>query len=233
MSDFNFKDKAGAVASKAKSLASAAAAKTKKLSRIAKLNMDISGRRETVKKAYYELGKLYYEAHQDNPEGLLVQVCQEIDLAKEDIASMEGEIAQLKESMKSHAADLASVVEATEAEADLEVEVIVEDDIPEGEETSVEIEIMAQEDPAEEFPVERIEVTIVEETPEEEAPAEEEVPRVKRPPTSMKRSQWKRLPPTWEMSDAKRQLPSKKRLPPTEKECPERNHPAGHRWRLP
>ena len=139
MSDFNFKGKAGAFASKAKSLASAAAAKTKQLSRIAKLNMDISGRRETVKKAYYELGKLYYEAHHDDPEGLLVQACQEIDLAKDDIAAMEAEIARLKENMQAQNADFETVVDETEAEAGAE-------DAPAEEETEEETGDAAEED---------------------------------------------------------------------------------------
>ena len=130
MSGINeFMDKASVLAAKAagkaKDLASVAAAKTKQVSRVAKLNMDISAQRETIRKAYAELGRLYYEAHGGDPEEALTQVCQEITLAKGTIASIEEEIARIKEDMPEEA-DFASVVDATAAEADVTVEVTVE-----------------------------------------------------------------------------------------------------------
>ena len=81
---------------RAKSLAAAAARKTRDTARIAKLNMDISGRRDTIRRAYSDIGKLYYEMHKDAPEGFFVQLCQEIELAESSIASMEAEIASIK-----------------------------------------------------------------------------------------------------------------------------------------
>ena len=127
------KDLAGAAAEKTRDLAGTAAERTKQVSRIAKLNMDISGQKDTIKKAYAELGKLYYEAHHDSPEGLLAQVCQEIDLANAAIGSMEDEIAQLKQAMAeddapAEDADFEAVVDETAAEADVEVEIQVEEE---------------------------------------------------------------------------------------------------------
>ncbi len=81
---------------RAKSLAAAAARKTRDTARIAKLNMDISGRRDTIRRAYSDIGKLYYEMHKDAPEGFFVQLCQEIELAESSIAAMEAEIASIK-----------------------------------------------------------------------------------------------------------------------------------------
>ena len=94
MSEFNdFMAKVGQIASKAaektKDIAAVAATKTKQVSRIAKLNMDISGQKDAAKKAYTELGKLYYESHHDAPEAGLAQVCQQIDIAMASIASMD------------------------------------------------------------------------------------------------------------------------------------------------
>ncbi len=136
MAGFNdFMDKAGAFASmaaeKAKDLASVAAAKTKQVSRIAKLNMDISGEKDTIRKAYTELGRLYYEAHGAAPDAAFAQSCQEIDVAKEKIAAMEEEIAQLKQEIGEDAAaqdaDFEAVVDQTEDAAGVDVEITVEE----------------------------------------------------------------------------------------------------------
>ena len=133
MAGFNdFLTKAGAFASKAadkaKDLAGTAAVKTKQLSRIAKLNMDISAQKDDMKKAYAELGKLYYEAHHDAPDEGCADLCGQIDQAAAAIAAMEEEIAQIKEVMGAEAedADLEEVVDATETEAGVEVEIQVE-----------------------------------------------------------------------------------------------------------
>lgn len=81
---------------RAKGLAAAAAKKTKNTARIAKLNMDISSRRDTIQRAYGDIGRLYYEMHKDTPEGFLVQLCQEIELAESSIAAKQAEIASIK-----------------------------------------------------------------------------------------------------------------------------------------
>ena len=71
----DFKEKASIFASRAantaKDLAVSAARKTKQLSRIAKLNVDISNQRDAIKGMYAEMGKLYYETHKDDPETYL------------------------------------------------------------------------------------------------------------------------------------------------------------------
>ena len=96
----DFKKKAGAVANaaagRARSFALFAAKKTKNVSRIAKLNVDIASERDSIKRAYKEIGKLYYETHRDAPEGFFVRLCQDIDHSMESIASMEAEIVRLK-----------------------------------------------------------------------------------------------------------------------------------------
>jgi len=87
---------AGAAAGRAKIFASFAARKTKNVSRIAKLNVDIASQRDTVKRIYREIGKLYYETHREDPESYFAQLCQEIDVSMESIAAMEAEIVRLK-----------------------------------------------------------------------------------------------------------------------------------------
>ena len=96
----DFRKTAGNIASfavgKAKTAAVFAARKTKNVSRIAKLNVDIAAERDSIKRTYNEIGKLYYETHRDAPEAFFVQLCQEIDLSLESIAAMETEIVHLK-----------------------------------------------------------------------------------------------------------------------------------------
>jgi len=79
-----------------KDLAATATDKAKDVSRIAKLTLEINSEKEVIRKAYSEIGKLYYESHKDEPEGFFVQLCDEVTLALENIASKEAEIVELK-----------------------------------------------------------------------------------------------------------------------------------------
>lgn len=132
MSDF--REKVGIFASraadKAKTLADAAAKKTKQVSRIAKLNVDISGQRDAIKRLYTEIGKLYYETHKDDPESYFVQLCRQVDEAMAAIAAMEDEITKLKAEQNGTDADFESVVEADEEAAGIEVEIEVTEPEP-------------------------------------------------------------------------------------------------------
>ena len=101
MFDFgNFKSKMKDSFSKAadvtKDLAEKTADKAKDASRIAKLSLEIGSEKDVIKKAYAEIGKLYYETHKDDPEGFFIQLCDEVTLALENIAAKEAEIAELK-----------------------------------------------------------------------------------------------------------------------------------------
>ena len=71
-------------------------AKAKAGARIAKLNIEIAGEKENMKKTYLEMGKLYYDTHKDSPEGFFIQLCEEIALAEQNIAEKEAEIEALK-----------------------------------------------------------------------------------------------------------------------------------------
>ena len=107
-------------AGKAKSAALFTAKKTKNISRIAKLNVDISAERDTIKQAYGEIGKLYFETHGSDPESFFAQPCMEIENALEAIAAMEAEIARLKTEDLSETADSEG--------PELEVEIVEEDE---------------------------------------------------------------------------------------------------------
>jgi len=86
----------GKAADAGKDIANKAADKAKSGARIAKLSMEIAGEKENMKKAYIEIGKLYYDTHKDDPEGFFIQLCEEVGLAQKNIADKESEIESLK-----------------------------------------------------------------------------------------------------------------------------------------
>ncbi|NLH01255.1 MAG: hypothetical protein GX488_05045 [Clostridiales bacterium] len=101
MADINeikgaFLNTLGTVAGKTRNLAEKAADKAKDVARIAKLNMELSEEKDTIQKAYLEIGKLYYETHKNAPEGFFVQLCDEITLANEHIEKILAELDELK-----------------------------------------------------------------------------------------------------------------------------------------
>lgn len=106
------------VADSTKELAGKAADKAKSAARIAKLSMEINAEKDTIKKAYLEIGKLYYEMHRDNPDGFFAQLCDEITVANAEIEAKEAEIAELKEGGAGAAEDEDIEVEVTEEPAD-------------------------------------------------------------------------------------------------------------------
>lgn len=91
----------GTVADMTKDVASKTASSAKTMARIAKLSVEINGERDTIKKAYTEIGKLYYEAHKNDPEGFFTQLCDEISVAAANISEKEAEIETLKTSSNS------------------------------------------------------------------------------------------------------------------------------------
>ena len=106
------------VADSAKELAGKAADKAKSAARIAKLSMEINAEKDTIKKAYLEIGKLYYEMNRDNPDGFFAQLCDEVTVANAEIAAKEAEIAELKERGAGAAEDEDVEVEVTEEPID-------------------------------------------------------------------------------------------------------------------
>lgn len=111
------------VADTTKDVASRTADKAKTMSRIAKLSMDINGEKEAIKKAYLEIGKLYYETHKDDPDGFFVQLCDEITIAMQSISDKETEIAELKTTSNPEdgiEVEFEEIISETEEEAEAE-----------------------------------------------------------------------------------------------------------------
>lgn len=146
MSDYDdfkeaFKATFSGVADIAKDLAASAGDKAKSLGRIAKLTVELNSERENAKKAYAEIGKLYYETYRNAPGEFFIQLCDEVTLVNQNISRMEDELAALKASVSesgtgsstgaSGSDSFEHVVEADEAASapaddDIEVEITEE-----------------------------------------------------------------------------------------------------------
>lgn len=81
---------------KAKELADAGAAKAKELSEIGKLKVQNSTEQEAIRKAYSDLGKLYYAERGSAPEAAYVDLCQRITDALARISYNNERIADIK-----------------------------------------------------------------------------------------------------------------------------------------
>ena len=77
-------------------IAQAGVAKSKQLMELAKLNMANAGEEDTIKKAYLEIGKLYYAERGMAPEAAYVALCERITAAKVNIEENKNRIAELK-----------------------------------------------------------------------------------------------------------------------------------------
>ncbi len=111
MADINelkgkFLNTLGTVAGKTRGYAEKAADKAKDVARIAKLNMELGAEKDTIEKAYLEIGKLYYETRKNAPDGFFVQLCDEITLANDNITKILSDLDELKAGLSSKDCDI-------------------------------------------------------------------------------------------------------------------------------
>ena len=106
-----FKDVAGDIADKAGDLAGAGIDKAKELAEIAKLNLANNSEEDDVKKAYLEIGKLYYAERGMAPEAAYASLCARITTAKTNIEENKAKIADIKEGDDAPVEERSSVVE--------------------------------------------------------------------------------------------------------------------------
>ena len=101
-----------ALKSKATDLAQTGVAQSKRLAEIAKLKTANLTEEDNIKKAYIELGKLYYAEKGAAPEGAYAAACEKITAAKAVIEANNDRIAELKEKDDEDVADEEVVAEA-------------------------------------------------------------------------------------------------------------------------
>ena len=86
------------VKERAADLAQAGVAQSKRLMEIAKLKTSNLAEEDSIKKAYLEIGKLYYAEKGMAPEGAYAAACEKITAARAAIEANNDRIAQLKTS---------------------------------------------------------------------------------------------------------------------------------------
>ena len=103
---------------KAKELASVGAAKARELSEIGKLKVQNSTEQEAIRKAYSDLGKLYYAEHGSDPEPACAELCQSITDSLARISYNNERIADIRAAGRSSkdGTDVDEVPEDAEAE---------------------------------------------------------------------------------------------------------------------
>ncbi len=85
------------VSQKGRDLAENAADKAKSAGRIAKLKLELSGEKDSLKRTFGTIGETYYENRGEASDALLAQLCEEADTTKERISAIEAELEQLKD----------------------------------------------------------------------------------------------------------------------------------------
>lgn len=105
---------------KALDLAQAGVAKSKQLGEIAKLCVNNMGEEDAIKKAYTEIGKLYYAERGMAPEAAYAALCEKITAAKVNIEENKGRIEELKKEGNISDAEVAMVVEPLSDDAEPE-----------------------------------------------------------------------------------------------------------------
>lgn len=93
----DFMDTLDTLKDKAVDLAQAGVAQSKRLAEIAKLKMANVSEEDTIKKAYIEIGKLYYAEQGAAPDGAYAAACERITAARAAIETNKERIAELKQ----------------------------------------------------------------------------------------------------------------------------------------
>ena len=91
-----FKDTLDKLKDKTVDLAQAGVAQSKRVAEMAKLKTDNMAEEDTIKKAYMEIGKLYYAEKGLTAEGAYAAACEKITAARAAIEANKDRIAELR-----------------------------------------------------------------------------------------------------------------------------------------
>lgn len=115
----------GEIKERSTDLAQSVVAKSKQLAEVAKLKTNNMSEEDAIRKAYLEIGKLYYAERGMAPEGAYVALCEKITAAKTNIESNNARLAEMKEKEP----ELEIEIEAEE-DVDVTVEPVPEEEAP-------------------------------------------------------------------------------------------------------
>ena len=110
------KELTGTGITKAKELADAGVAKAKELSEIGKLKVQNSTEQEAIRKAYFNLGKLYYAEHGSAPEAACAELCQSITDSLARISYNNERIADIKAAGRTSDSEVVADMEVEDGE---------------------------------------------------------------------------------------------------------------------
>ena len=85
-----------AIMSKVSEVAQSGVAKAKDLAEIAKLKVSSASEKDAIRKAYAEMGKLYFAQHADDPDPEFAALCAKVVECKERIVYNNERIADIK-----------------------------------------------------------------------------------------------------------------------------------------
>lgn len=96
---------AGTVADKSVEMAKAAGDKAKIVAKITRLNTELAAEKETLRRTYQEMGKLYYEQHRTSPEESMAQAVADVEYSLEKLEMKRQQVSDLKTELKSTGED--------------------------------------------------------------------------------------------------------------------------------
>ncbi|MBE6948311.1 MAG: hypothetical protein E7456_00480 [Ruminococcaceae bacterium] len=147
MANFDFskiKKTANKVADKTVLFAKKASDKAVEYAKVTKLNAEIVSEKDKMRKAYQEIGQIYYKLHKDAVEAEYAEPAAALEAAINSIKAKRAEIEELKAANKDMSVEVEDVEIPEEIEAEPVEEIFVEEDsIPETEEAVVEEDIFA------------------------------------------------------------------------------------------
>ena len=115
---------------RATDLAQSVVATSKRLAEIAKLKASNMAEEDTIKKAYVELGKLYYAEHGATPDAGYAAACEKITAARAAIETNNDRIAELKSSAEAEGEiiDVANVAPQEASDEVTEADIVPEEE---------------------------------------------------------------------------------------------------------
>jgi len=117
------KEKVVVAAGKVVDIAKVAGDKAKTAGQITKLKAEIALERDSAKKNYAEIGRMYHEKNKHNPDPDMKQAIQEVELSHETIAKKKREVEKLKKQLTD---DYGDVVEDVKEKAEDVIGVVAE-----------------------------------------------------------------------------------------------------------
>lgn len=96
---------AGTVADKSIEVAKFAGDKAKIVAKITRLNAELAGEKETLRRTYQEMGKRYYELHRTAPEENMAQAVADAEHSLEKIEAKRQQISDLRTELRSSGDD--------------------------------------------------------------------------------------------------------------------------------